>query len=83
MHFVIDRRSKTPSWMQVHDAIKAAIEGGELGPDDAVPSLMRIAEQTGLAIDTVHKAMRQLEREGYVYAVRGRGTFVSDRQRVR
>jgi GntR family transcriptional regulator len=81
VELAIDRRSKTPSWVQVHDAIKAVIDSCELGPDDAVPSLMQITSQTGLAIATVQKAIRCLEEEGYHYAVSGRGTFVGERQR--
>jgi len=74
---VIDLRSKTPSYVQLADRIKAAIDSGELLPEQPVPSFKQLIEQTGLAMGTVQKAIRLLEREHRVYTVSGRGTFVT------
>ena len=76
MEYEIDFRSKTPSYKQLAARIRAAIAAGEYAPDDQIPSLKRLAQETGLAQGTVQKAIRLLEDEGLVYTVNGRGSFV-------
>ena len=76
MEYEIDFRSKTPSYKQLAARIRAAIAAGEYAPDDQLPSLKRLAQETGLAQGTVQKAIRLLEDEGLVYTVNGRGSFV-------
>lgn len=76
MEFDIDFRSKVPSYRQLADRIRAAIASGEYGPDDPIPSLRTLQQETGLAMGTVQHAITVLEEEGVVYSVRGRGTFV-------
>jgi GntR family transcriptional regulator len=76
----INVMSKTPAYVQLADQIKAAIDAGELRPDDKIPSIKQLIEQTGLAMATVQKAIKRLEQENYVFAVSGRGTFVTSRR---
>lgn len=76
---VIDLHAKRASYLQLADKIRAAIDSGEIQPRGEVPSLRVLTEQTGLAMATVQKAIRLLERENYVYTVVGRGTFASPR----
>ena len=77
MEFEINIRSKTPSYRQLADHIRAAITSGEYARDDALPSLTRLKEETGLAQATVQHAIRVLVEDGLVYTVSGRGTFVA------
>lgn len=79
----IDLYSKTPAYQQLADRIRDAIDAGELEPMQPVPSFKTLIEQTGLAMGTVQKAVRLLERENYVFTVSGRGTFVTARNRDR
>ena len=79
MEFEIDFRSQVPSYRQLADRIRAAIAAGEYGPDDAIPSLRTLQQETGLAMATVQHAIRVLVDEGLVYSVSGRGTFVAPR----
>jgi GntR family transcriptional regulator len=76
VEFDIDFRSQVPSYRQLADKIRAAIAAGEYGPDDAIPSLRTLQQETGLAMATVQHAIRVLADEGLVYAISGRGTFV-------
>ena len=71
--------SKTPSYVQLADKIMQAIDSGELTPGDRIPSIKELVEQTGLAMATVQKAVKRLEQSNYVFAVSGRGTFVTSR----
>jgi GntR family transcriptional regulator len=76
----INVMSKTPAYVQLADQITAAIDAGELQPGEKIPSIKQLIEQTGLAMATVQKAIKRLEQEHYVFAVSGRGTFVTPRQ---
>jgi len=72
--------SKTPAHVQLADRIRTAIAAGQLNPGDAVPSPRELAAQSGLDLAVVHTALRRLEREHFVYAIRGRGMFVTTRR---
>jgi DNA-binding GntR family transcriptional regulator len=75
----IDTRSSVPSYRQLAAQLRAAVESGEIGPDEALPSLNRIRQETGLAPGTIRQAIRLLVSEGIAYTVPGRGTFAGSR----
>lgn len=77
MEFEIDFRAKTPSYQQLADLLRQAIAAGDYAPDDPIPSLKKLTQETGLSQGTVQHAIRILENEGIVYTVSGRGTYVS------
>lgn len=80
MHpLVIDTRSSVPSYRQLADQLRAAIESGEIAPDEQLPSLTRIRQETGLAPGTIQQGIRLLVAEGTAYTVPGRGTFAGSR----
>jgi DNA-binding GntR family transcriptional regulator len=68
---------QTPAYRQLADQLREAIRRGDYGPRDAIPSLTQLTGSTGLARGTVQKAIEILEKEGLVYTVSGRGTFVT------
>ena len=71
---VIDPESADWPRQQAARIIRERIEAGELGPK--LPSIMALAEEIGVAPNTVAKALKILKAEGLVYGVPGRGTFV-------
>jgi DNA-binding GntR family transcriptional regulator len=73
----IDTRSAVPSYTQLADQLRAAIESGEIAADDPLPSITRIRQETGLAVGTIRHAIDVLTTEGWAYTVPGRGTFAS------
>lgn len=75
----INPRAKQPAYLQLADLLRAAIESGELAANDQIPSLSQLAAETGLAVTTVQKTIRELERANLVYTVVGRGAFVTPR----
>lgn len=77
VEFEIDPHAKIPAYLQLADRIRDAIAAGEYGPREAIPSLTRLVQETGLAKGTVQHTIKLLEDEGLVYTVSGRGTFVS------
>jgi GntR family transcriptional regulator len=70
----IDPESPAHPYVQVADQLRAGIKAGEVGP--LLPSIMELTEETGLAVNTVRRAIRILIDEGVAYTVPGRGTFV-------
>lgn len=67
-----------PRYQQLKDLIIGRISSGELQPADRVPSENELVESMRVSRMTANRALRELNDEGYVDRVAGRGTFVSD-----
>ncbi|GAA4285646.1 GntR family transcriptional regulator [Georgenia daeguensis] len=74
----VDPTSSVPPFEQLREQITAQVESGELRAGDRLPTVRRLAEDLGLAANTVARAYRELEGDGLLEG-RGRsGTFVAD-----
>lgn len=71
---IIDSTSPEHPYVQLAAQLRSRIESGEL--TSTLPSIMELTEETGLAVNTVRRAIKLLIDEGVVYTVPGRGTFV-------
>lgn len=69
-----------PRYQQVKDLIIERISTGELQPADRVPSENELVSTMNVSRMTANRALRELNDEGYVERIAGRGTFVSDRR---
>lgn len=78
--FIIDLQSKTPIFEQLKKQILEFISIGILLPNDKLPSVRSLASQIGVNPNTVAKAYQELENQGYVYSVKGKGCFVADNE---
>lgn len=67
-----------PRYQQLKDLIISRIATGDLGPSDRVPSEHELVESMNVSRMTANRALRELNDEGYVERIAGRGTFVSD-----
>lgn len=76
--FIVDLQSKTPIFEQLKKQILEFISIGILLPNDKLPSVRSLASQIGVNPNTVAKAYQELENQGYVYSVKGKGCFVAD-----
>ena len=76
LNLIIDRSSKVPYYHQIYSSISQKIENKVLKDGDKLPNEMDICKDYGISRITVRQAFRDLERNGYVYRERGRGTFV-------
>ena len=74
--FPIDHQSPVPLGEQVRRAVRRALAEGKLKKGDSLPPVRRVADDTGINLNTVARAYRMLEAEGLVETVRGRGTVV-------
>lgn len=73
----IDLKDPRPIFEQVRDGFKKLIICGILASDEKIPSVREMAQNLAINPNTIQKAYRDLETEGYVYQVTGKGTFVA------
>lgn len=69
---------RTPRYQQLKEQIIGQISSGELRPTDRVPSENELVGSAGVSRMTANRALRELNDEGYVERVAGKGTFVAD-----
>ncbi len=81
--FQLDLTSHKSIYEQVVDKFKELIMTDVLPCDAKLPSVRELSGMLSINPNTVQKAYRELEREGFCYSAAGRGTFVSDRSRIR
>lgn len=79
MRVPVDPNAAEWPYQQVAAQLREQICSGAIGP--RLPSAMVLAEQMGVAPNTVQRALRVLREEGLTYSVPGRGTFVRDGER--
>jgi GntR family transcriptional regulator len=75
----IDPASHVPIYLQIADAVRAAVAAGVYRPGEILPSLRAMAIEIHVNPNTVQRAYDELEREGLIYSQRGRGLFVAER----
>lgn len=74
---VLDYRDSRPLYQQVKDSLRRMMLTGLLEPDEKLPSVRSLATQLDINPNTIQRAYAELEAEGYIYSVAGRGSFVS------
>lgn len=74
---IIDYKDTRPIYEQVVAKFKDLILKGVLKPDDQMPSVRNLAMELSINPNTIQKAYAELEREGFIYTVKGRGNFVA------
>lgn len=77
MLITIDPGEARPIYLQIMDEIRRALVIGTLQGDEPLPSVRQLAAELRINPNTVQQAYRELEREGVVYVLRGRGTFAT------
>ncbi|MFJ7977957.1 GntR family transcriptional regulator [Peribacillus sp. NPDC096379] len=75
--FELDMRSRQPIYEQLVDKLKELIISEVLKPDEQLPSVRALAGQLTINPNTIQKAYRELEIQGYIYSVKGKGSFVN------
>ena len=75
--FTIDLTSRIPIYEQICGNITSLVLSGTLKENDQLPSVRSLAKSAGINPNTVAKAYQELERNGIIYSVPGRGSFIS------
>ena len=79
MKLIISNASGIPIYEQIKQQVKAAILSGELQEEETLPSLRTLAKDLKISVLTVTRAYTELEQEGFVKNIQGRGCFVMGR----
>ena len=73
---LINYQDSRPIYEQITERYKVLILKGVLAPDEQMPSVRKLAMELSTNPNTVQRAYAELERQGFLYSVRGRGSFV-------
>ena len=73
---VLDHRDARPLYLQVKDSLRRMMLTGLLAPGEKLPSVRALATQLAINPNTIQRAYRQLEMEGWIATVPGKGCFV-------
>lgn len=76
MKINIDYSSDLPMYEQLKNCIKENILSGSLQKDESLPSVRQMANELNISTITTKRAYMELEREGLIYTIAGKGTFV-------
>ncbi len=74
---VLDLKDSRPLYEQIVERFKHLILCGALPEDEKLPSVRNLAMELSINPNTIQKAYGELERQGFIYTVKGRGNFVS------
>lgn len=79
MQLYIDNRSGAPIYDQIYSQIKDAILSGQVAESEALPSIRALAKDLRISVITTKRAYDELENEGFIYTLPGKGCFVAER----
>ena len=78
----INYRDPRPIYEQIKFSLRRLILSGTMQPDERLPSVRELSAQLAVNPNTVQRAYRELEAEGYIYSVAGKGSFVANDNQV-
>ena len=81
MKIIVSNRSGVPIYEQIKDQIKAAIFSSELQEDDILPSIRQLARDLKISVITTTRAYSDLEQEGFIVNMQGKGCYVLPRNK--
>ena len=79
MELIIRNTTNQPIYDQIYAQIKAQIIAGKLAPGEALPSIRALAKDLRISVITTKRAYDELEAEGFLYTVAGKGCFVAEK----
>lgn len=75
---LIDHKDRRPIYEQIIERFQQMILCGAMQPNASMPSVRSLAMELSLNPNTIQRAYQELERAGYIYTIKGKGSFVSD-----
>lgn len=79
----LNYRDSRPIYEQIRDGLRKLIVTGALSADEKLPSVRALAAQLAINPNTIQRAYNELEGEGYIYSVPGKGSFAARERRRR
>ena len=80
---VLDYQDRRPLYEQVEEKLRHLILNGALQPGSRMPSVRQLAMELSINPNTIQRAYMQLEQEGLIYPVKGRGNFIAQSEEIR
>ena len=77
MKILISNTSKLPIYEQIVNSIKEGIISGDLSPNEKLPSIRSLAKDLNISVITTKRAYEELENQGFIETVGGKGCYVS------
>ena len=77
MNIIISNGSADPIYIQIEQQIKTAILNGQLKEGEMLPSMRALAKELRISIITTKRAYEELEKDGFIQTVAGKGCFVA------
>lgn len=74
----LNYRDTRPFYQQIKDNVRQLVVSGALKKDEKLPSVREMAASLAINPNTIQRAYRELENEGYIYTLSGKGTFVAE-----
>ncbi|MGM8250876.1 GntR family transcriptional regulator [Clostridium perfringens] len=81
MNIVVSNTSGVPIYEQIAKAIKNEILSGDLKENSALPSIRSLASELRVSVITTKRAYEELERDGFIYTLPGKGSYVADQNK--
>ena len=79
MNIIISNASGKPIYEQIATQIKNEIIAGKLKEGDSLPSMRVLAKELRISVITTKRAYEELEREGFIISITGKGSFVAEK----
>lgn len=80
--FQLNYRDNRPIYEQIKEQLRKLIVTHIIKPDEKLPSIREIASSLAINPNTIQRAYRELENEGYIYTISGKGSFAAPRQDI-
>jgi GntR family transcriptional regulator len=77
MNIIISNSSQEPIYEQIAKQIKNMIMRGDLAEDEMLPSIRNLAKELQISVITTKRAYQELENDGYIVTVHGKGSYVA------
>ena len=78
----INHRDPRPLYEQIQEKFRKMIISGALGPDTKLPSVRELASSLAINPNTIQRAYKELEAQGFIYSMAGKGNFVASRDEI-
>ena len=79
MNIIISNANNQPIYEQIYLQIKSAIISEKLKEGDVLPSIRNLAKDLRISVITTKRAYDELEKDGYIYSVAGKGSYVAEK----
>ncbi len=79
VNIIISNADGRPIYEQIYEAVKSSVISGELKSGETLPSIRNLAKDLRISVITTKRAYDELEKDGFIYSVTGKGSFVAEK----